>query len=373
MSHLDSTISKLKVALIYLTALLILTASLLIFIFSKRLVRPIEILVTAMKKIKAGRIEQIPFVESAYEIEYLIRSFNEMARNISAAKRALELKLEELHRANQEIKTTQGHLVQSAKMISLGQIVAGVAHELNNPIGFIYSNMHHLTEYLDRIQKLIEQYRQQRNDLAPNHRSEIEKLEDEMDIDFVLKDMEDLTRSCMEGAKRTKDIVLGLRTFSRMDESTFRPEDIHEGLKSTLRLLATEFKDRIQLHEQYGELPAVECSLSQMNQVFMNLLSNAAQAIQGKGDIWVRTSVQDDKVRIEIEDSGAGIPKEHLEKIFDPFFTTKKVGEGTGLGLSIAYGLVQKHRGTISVYSELGKGTRFVILIPVRQQMPMAG
>jgi len=373
MTSVDQTAGKLKLALVYLTALLILVSTLLIFVFSKRLVRPIEILVLAMKRVKAGRVEQIPTLDSTYEIEYLVRSFNEMARNVSQAKQTLELKLEELRRANLEIKTTQSHLVQSAKMISLGQIVAGVAHELNNPIAFIYSNMHHLSEYIEKVKEMIAAFRARYDHLPEADRLRLQSLERELEIDFILKDMEELTRSCVEGANRTKDIVMGLRTFSRMDESVFRAVDIHEGLRSTLKLLVAEFKDRITIHEEFGIVGLVECNLSQLNQVFMNLLSNAAHAISGKGDIWIRTQEKNQNVVIEIEDSGSGMSAEVVDKIFDPFFTTKTVGQGTGLGLSIAYGLVQKHRGNIQVSSQVGQGTRFTILLPLRQPLAEVG
>lgn len=373
MTTLDTAVDSLTWAVIYLAVLFSLVAALLVFVLSNRLVRPIEALVAAMKRVKAGRVSQIPDLQSADEIEYLVRSFNDMARNISEAKKALELRLQELHRANQEIKQTQSTLIQSAKMASLGQIVAGVAHELNNPIGFIYSNMHHLIEYLGKIKELLGAYQELHDSLPEAERSAIEKRIQALDIEFILKDIDDLTKSCLDGAKRTKDIVLGLRLFSRMDEATFKPTDIHEGLRSTLKLLGTQVKDRITVHEEYGELPPVECNLSQLNQVFMNLLSNAAQAIEGKGDIWIRTYRDGDEAVIEIEDSGQGIAPEAVERIFDPFFTTKKVGEGTGLGLSIAYGLVQKHRGTITVKSKPGVGTRFTISLPLRQRVPAAG
>jgi len=367
MTSADATVTRLKIAIVYLTLLLALTATLAIFIVSNRLVKPIVLLVSAMKRMQTGRVEQIPSIDSAYEIEYLVRSFNDMTQNIHSAKRALETKLEELRKANQNLKATQATLIQSAKMISLGQIVAGVAHELNNPIGFIYSNMHHLSDYLTKIRNLVEAYRDGRNKLSPEERARLEKIEKDLEIDYILKDMEDLTLSCVEGAKRTKEIVLGLRTFSRMDESTFRDVDLHEGLRSTLKLLATDLKGRITVHEEFGQIPLVECNLSQMNQVFMNLLSNAAHAIEGQGHIWIRTEAKGDQVLIEIKDSGSGMSSEVLGQIFDPFFTTKRVGQGTGLGLSIAYGLIQKHHGTIDVQSDLGKGTRFTIRIPLRQ------
>ncbi len=367
MTAADATVTKLKIAIVYLTLLLALTATLAIFIVSNRLVKPIVVLVSAMKRVQTGRVEQIPSIDSTYEIEYLVRSFNDMTQNIHAAKRALETKLEELRTANQNLKTTQATLIQSAKMISLGQIVAGVAHELNNPIGFIYSNMHHLSDYLVKIRQLVQVYREDRARFTPEERARLEKIEKDLEIDYILKDMEDLTLSCVEGAKRTKEIVLGLRTFSRIDELSFREVNLHDGLHSTLKLLASDFKGRIEVHEEFEALPLVECNLSQMNQVFMNLISNAAQAIEGRGEIWIRTRLENELVAIEIQDSGSGMPPEIQAQIFDPFFTTKRVGQGTGLGLSIAYGLIQKHHGTIGVTSEVGKGTTFTIRIPLRQ------
>jgi len=364
----DSIVGQLKTAMIYVTLLLVLIAALLILIFSNRLVRPIAELILGMKRLKTGRAEQIPHIESTYEIEYLVQAFNEMARNVGAAKRALELKLAELHHANMELRNTQTTLVQSAKMVSLGQLVAGVAHELNNPIGFIYSNMHHLDDYTKKISELVAMYRKYQNHLPEEERKKLEDLEESIELDFVLQDMEDLTRSCVEGAARTRDIVLGLRTFSRMDESIVDHADIHEGRRGTVKLLVTDFKERVTIHEDYGDsIPLVECNISQLNQVFMNLISNAAQAIEGRGSIWIRTFRRDNRVVIEIEDNGKGIPPEVQEKIFDPFFTTKGVGKGTGLGLSIAYGLVEKHHGTITVRSEVGVGTCFTIQLPVHQ------
>ncbi len=367
MTAADAASAKLRVALVYLTAFLVLCVTLLILVLSNRIVEPIELLVMGMKRIKTGKNEQIPTIDSPYEIEYLVHSFNEMAGNVAQAREALELKVAELRKANSEIKEAQSVLVQSAKMVSLGQLVAGVAHELNNPIGFISSNMHHLSEYVEKIRTIVTAYQKFRSELPPEAQLSLKTLEAESEIDFILKDMLDLTRSCVEGANRTKEIVLGLRTFSRIDESSFKAANIHEGIRNTVRLLVTELKDRVQVHEEFGDLPEVECNASQLNQVFMNLISNAAQAIEGKGDIWIRTQRRNERIVIEIEDNGAGMPESVRQKIFDPFFTTKKVGKGTGLGLSIAYGLVEKHHGKIEVFSEVGKGTRFVITLPLRQ------
>lgn len=369
----DETSNQLRANIIYITAFLALGFGYLIFVFSNRIVKPIEVLVTAMKRVKTGNLEEIPANDSSYEIDYLVSAFNEMIRNVSAAKRALELKLNELEKANGEIRNTQTALVQSAKMISLGQIVAGVAHELNNPVAFIFSNMHHLSGYIDKIKRVIAEYQTLKNIVPAERKAEIEQIEKQLDISFIVNDMADLTQSCLDGANRTKEIVLGLRTFSRMDESSFRPSDIHEGLKSTLRLLSAELKNRITVHQELGEIPKVECALSQINQVFMNLISNSIQAIEGKGEIWLRTFQQGSNVIIEIEDTGSGMTSEVVNQIFVPFFTTKKVGEGTGLGLSIAYGLIQKHHGKIEVESELGRGTVFRISLPISQSVAQVG
>lgn len=373
MTAADAATRKLQIALVYVTALLVLSVALMIFLLSNRIVEPIELLVLAMKRLRTGKNEQIPAIDSAYEIEYLVHSFNEMARNIATVREALELKVHELHGANTEIRDAQGVLIQSAKMVSLGQLVAGVAHELNNPIGFISSNMHHLGEYVETIRRMVAAYQSFRAQLPPEAQAKLAQMEIELEIDFILRDMVDLTRSCVEGANRTKEIVLGLRTFSRMDESDFRPSDLHEGIRSTVRLLVTELKDRITVHEEFGPIPDVECNLSQINQVFMNLLSNAAGAIAGRGDIWIRTRKEGERVRIEVEDNGSGMPDEVRQKIFDPFFTTKTVGKGTGLGLSIAYGLIEKHQGQIEVESEVGKGTRFTIWLPIAQPQKQSG
>lgn len=373
MSSVDSITYEMKKNLIYVTLFVILAFATWIFVFANRIVEPVEKLVLAMKRIKNGRVEEIPTLESPYEIQYLVHAFNDMGRNIVSAKQALEQKVEELKKANQEIRNAQTQMVHSAKMISLGQIVAGVAHELNNPIGSIHSNMQSLDSYIEKIRKLVDEYHGLRDKLSEKEKQHWIQREKELDIEFILSDISELTRSCIDGARRTRDIVLGLRTFSRLDSGGVRFENIHEGITSTVKLLAPQLRNRIVVHEEFGEIPQVECNLQQLNQVFVNLLSNAAQAIQGRGDIWLRTRIEGDFVVIEFEDNGPGISKENLSKIFDPFFTTKKVGEGTGLGLSIAYGLVQKHQGQISVHSELGKGTKFTLSLPIRQTISKVG
>ncbi len=346
---------------------LIVGISILVVIFSNRVVRPIEKLVSSMRSLQEGGKAEILIEDAPLELEYLIRVYQEMVESVEKSQSELERRLGELSDANLEIRQTQSQLVQSAKMASLGQVVAGVAHELNNPIGYIYSNMHQLSEYVVRLRQMFEAYQRALDRLPEGERAEAKKLEKDLEIEFILRDIGELSKSCLDGATRAKDIVMGLRTFSRVNDTDKAPVDIHEGIKSTLKLLESEFKSRITVHEDYAEIPPVECHLTQINQVLMNLLFNASQAISKKGEIWIKTFRHDNFVVIEIKDSGEGIPAETLEKIFDPFFTTKRLGQGTGLGLSIAYNIVEQHGGKIEVESTVGKGALFRVSLPLHR------
>jgi two-component system, NtrC family, sensor kinase len=304
---------------------------------------------------------EIP-IKSDTEIGLLTESFNQMSRKITQARDELKKKIKELEGANQELMETQSQLVHSSKMVSLGQLVAGVAHELNNPIGFIYSNMTHLRTYTDKLIALA--------DTAQKHPEKIEEKINEVDLEYIREDLPKLISSCEDGARRTRDIVLGLRNFSRLEEAKLKEIDIGESIDNTLNLLSGEIKNRIQVMKDYGSLPPVNCFASQINQVFMNILSNAIQAIEGKGNIWitakkVKATGGDDFVHISFQDSGKGMTTQVMEKIFDPFFSTKGVGQGTGLGLSISYGILQTHGGDIQVKSQIGIGTEFIVKIPV--------
>jgi two-component system NtrC family sensor kinase len=345
--------------------LLILT----VFVASNWLLKPLYELVNAIQNFQEGDTPvEIP-IKNETEVGLLTESFNDMSFRIHQARQELQKKITELEKTNDDLKETQAKLVHSAKMASLGQLVAGVAHELNNPIGFIYSNMAHLRDYSSRLLDFA--------DIVEKDPKVAKKMRAEMEIDYIHDDLPKLITSCEDGAKRIKDIVLGLRTFSRLEEAKVKEVDIHEGLDNTLNLLAGEIKNRIQVHREYGEIPAVSCNPSQINQVFMNILSNAVQAIEGNGEIWLYTKVRDNfngqrAVEISIQDSGKGMPKAVLEKIFDPFFTTKPVGQGTGLGLSISYGIIQNHGGEIQVETDPGVGTEFRITLPLRPPVGIA-
>lgn len=329
------------------------------------IVKPVYDLVEAIQlmDVRDSPVE-IP-VSTDTELGVLTESFNEMSQRIYQAKSELEKKIKELEAAYVELKDTQARLVHSAKMASLGQMVAGIAHELNNPIGFIYSNMSHLRDYSQRLMKIIE--------AVEKEPSAVAKAKKEGDYEYIVQDLPRLISSCEEGARRTRDIVLGLRNFSRLEEAKIKKVSLQEGIENTLSLLSGETKNRVRVHTEFGKVPEVLCYASQLNQVFMNILTNAAQAIDNEGDIWITLKhlparakeKSSGRAEVSIRDSGKGMPADVVEKIFDPFFTTKTVGQGTGLGLSISYGIVKKHGGDIVVRSELGKGTEFVITVPI--------
>ncbi|WP_377480623.1 MAG: PAS domain S-box protein [Microcoleus anatoxicus] len=309
------------------------------------------------------------------------RTAAEMALRESEAR--LREQAVELELAFNTLGNTQAQLVQSEKMSSLGQLVAGVAHEINNPVSFIFGNITYAKDYTKDLLKILELYRA----AYPKPTAEIEEALEECELDFIREDLPKLLDSMEVGAERIQEIVKSLRTFSRLDEAEFKAVNIHAGIDSTLMILAHRLKQKreqatISLIKEYGDLPLVECYSGQLNQVFMNLLSNAIDALEEKAKelesaedkssvytIKIHTEVVDEeRVRITFADSGTGIPESVKQRLFDPFFTTKPVGKGTGLGLAISYEIVvEKHHGTLECNSQLGVGTEFAIEIPIRQ------
>lgn len=323
--------------------------------------------------------------------EQLIPSFMVFTQQMSAmlqnfeAKRFLDLKVQErtaqvmqqkaeievinkeLRKTLDDLKQAQSQLVQSEKMASLGQLVAGIAHEINNPVNFISAGVDSLSTNLEEIRQVLEIYHKITAANVTEKLKEIEELKQRVEYKEAIREINKLIESIRNGTKRTTEIVKGLRTFSRLDEDVLKMADIHEGIDSTLILLHNKYKNRIEIVKNYGNLPQVECYPGQLNQVFMNILSNAVDAMDDKGTITISTSLTGDKLKISIKDSGQGIPENLKEKIFDPFFTTKGVGKGTGLGLSISQSIIEKHNGSILVESEKGRGTEFIIMIPIYQ------
>ena len=289
----------------------------------------------------------------------------------------------EVEQALQQLQLSQVQLVQSEKMAALGKLVAGVAHEINNPLNFIHANLNHMEEYTQIFLNFIELY--QKN--YPNPVDDIQEQAEDVNLSFIRSDVIKILASMKIGTKRIREIVLSLRNFSRIDEAEFKAVDIHEGIESTLIVLQHRFKVKpkgpeIQLIREYDKLPLVECYSGLLNQVFMNILANAIdsleeanakladQQIQDRPNkIIIRTSIIDtESVQIMVIDNGCGIPENIRPYIFDPFFTTKPVGKGTGMGLSISYQIItEKHKGQLKCFSEVGQGTKFVIQIPIHQ------
>lgn len=268
-----------------------------------------------------------------------------------------------------KLEAAQSQLLQSERMASIGQLAAGVAHEINNPVGFVNSNLGSLQRYIQDLLRLLSSYEQAEGALPEAAMTQISRVKEEVDIGFMREDVTQLLAESMDGLKRVTRIVQDLKNFSHVDESERQWSDLETGLESTLRVVWNELKYKCEVVKEFAGIPQIECFPFQLNQVFMNLLVNAAHAIETHGTVTVRTGQDDSQVWIEVQDTGKGIKPEHLSRIFDPFFTTKPVGKGTGLGLSLAYGIVKKHAGRIEVKSELGQGSVFRVWLPKTAKM----
>ena len=289
------------------------------------------------------------------------------SRTLAEQERTKSL-LQEKEQLLQDLKSAQGHLVQSEKMASLGQLTAGIAHEINNPINFMASNVHALKLDFEDLKKLLAKVKALSNPSPkPELLDDIVALNNQLDINYLEDEISQLIEGIERGASRTQNIVVGLRTFSRRSGEEFVPSDLHRGLDATLTILNNKISPNATIIKDYGSIPLVACQFDRINQVFMNILNNAIDAIGKAGTIKIKTWTDQHSVFVAIEDDGPGMSPETTERIFEPFFTTKEVGKGTGLGLSISYGIIQQHGGLITTESELGKGARFTIRIPVGQ------
>jgi len=350
---------------------------------SRRFVKPIIELQEFTEKIaSSGQLDLEVPIHSQDEIGQLAILIQRMMRNLdnafknnestndklmkltSSLEERVTERTQELSSVIEQLKQTQSQLVQSEKMSSLGQLVAGIAHELNNPISAINTNIPILKEYFSDMADLIISLQEKKQvDLE-----QLNQLLDDIEFDYISEDIHALLKGQRDSAERIRDIILSLRNFSRLDEGELKRVDLQQGLDSTLNILRHEIKNRIELHRNYQLTDHVECFPGEINQVFMNILSNGCQAIEKEGNIWIETrTIDGTSAEIIIRDDGAGISEENIAKLFDPFFTTKPIGAGTGLGLSISYNIIEKHQGRINVSNALPHGAIFRIVLPLTQ------
>jgi len=296
----------------------------------------------------------------------------ERTQELAKANKTLIKTAKDLEKANIAFRKSQVQLIQSEKMASLGQLSAGIAHEINNPTGFILSNLNTLREYVKVFKKLLEQYdslfdEERKGRSNKKKISEIVEMRKDTGLEYILKDVDNLFKETKTGADRVRDIVDGLRTFAHVDETKMIEADVNKCVESAIKIVWSEMKYKCELHKDLKKLPLVYCHPGQLNQVFMNILMNAVQAIpEDGGDITVSTKLEKTHIVLQISDTGCGISCENISKIFDPFFTTKEVGRGTGLGLSISHGIIKRHNGSIEAKSEEGKGATFIIRLPIK-------
>ncbi len=354
-----------------------------VFLFVRNLNQRLQPIMDECNRLAETNAKSEELMSREDELGRLTISFYNLLGQVTVNERRLRKEMARSAQAFQALQQTQAQLIQTEKMSSLGQLVAGIAHEINNPINFIYGNLPHATSYTKDLLGLIQLYQQHYSDPDP----EIQNYRDDIDLDFLVEDLDKMLTSMRIGADRIREIVLSLRNFSRLDEAEMKPVNIHDGIDSTLLILQNRLKGSVSLPmieiiKDYGDLPPVDCYPGQLNQVFMNILSNAIDALTQfylrhketpgaepfQPKITIRTTLIDGNTwaQVSVKDNGPGISAEHQSKLFDPFFTTKPVGEGTGLGLSISYQIVvEKHRGRLKCVSVPGDGAEFVLEIPV--------
>ncbi|XWK88503.1 MAG: ATP-binding protein [Phormidium sp.] len=383
-----NTVNILRLLIILVSIILAVgIATLLGFHSSRQIVRPLEwVHQVALRVTQQSNFKLIAPVLSEDEVGSLASSINKLVQwvgeyteELELARQTLEQKVtertQELEQTLEELKQTQAQLIQSEKMTSLGHLVAGIAHEINNPTNFIYGNIQHINEYIQELFELIELYQKSYKPAIPD----IEEKILDMDLDFIAEDLPKILDSMKFGTERIRKIIISLRNFSRLDEAEMKLVDIHEGIENTLLILNHRFNQQIIINRLYNTLPLIECFPAQINQVMLQIISNSIDALEEakklkiaiKNDflaqITIKTQqVADNLIQIRIKDNGTGIASEIKNKIFDPFFTTKPIGKGSGLGLFVCYNVVQQHQGKLEVVSELGKGTEFIISLPIK-------
>ena len=358
--------------IMYLVSIMLVVILFVSFTLAKTITEPLEEMEKTVSKIKEGDLSGRLEVTKYHELNKLVDSYNQMANTLQRLYSTLETQVQdrtrELKSAYAELQSTQAMMVHSEKMKSLGELVAGIMHEINNPINFIYGNMTHLDNYSNDLISIIDEYEKYKDSLKPEEKEAIEKYIEEVDYGFLKSDLPELIKSCKEGANRAKNIIQDLKSFSRMEEVAITDVDLPNEIDTTLNILHNKIKNKAEVHKEYMEnVPKIEAFGGQLNQVFMNILDNAVGAIENQGDIWIRinTDEQRKNLVLEIEDNGVGMDEETTRKVFDPFFTTKPVGQGTGLGMSITHKIIKNHQGNIKVVSKQGQGTKFTITLPL--------
>lgn len=308
-------------------------------------------------------------------LENQSRSLSDANANAGILMAELEEKNAELEKVYKEIKQAQSKLLQSEKLASIGTLAAGVAHEINNPIGFISGNFQVLEQYSASFKKYFESLAKLKAAIDAKDMDQVvlcsaqaEQIKEDVNIEFMLGDLDNLIKESQSGAERIKKIVGDLRTFARADNEAMELTNVEDVITSVINLVWNEIKYKVELEKDFKGVAMVNCNPQRIGQVFINLIINASHAISEKGKIFIRTFEKDKHIVIEVEDTGKGIPKENLIDIFDAFFTTKPVGQGTGLGLSISHDIIEQHQGTITVESEVGKGAKFTIMLPIAKQ-----
>jgi len=288
------------------------------------------------------------------------------------AEKLLEDKARELYDANQSLvgaynrlKDSKAQLLHHEKLASIGQLAAGIAHEINNPTGFVKSNLGSLSDYLTNLSGVIDDYEARLKNKTPTDTQDIESLRKKWDIDYILEDVVELTDESIEGLVRIEAIVANLKNFARPDQDENEPFSLNECIETTLKLVNSEVKHKADISVKLNDIPPVNGKPGAISQVVLNLIVNAADAIETHGKIRIATSVEDNNIRLDISDTGCGIPQNAINRIYDPFYTSKEIGHGTGLGLSISHGIIKKHGGRMAVDSEEGKGTEFSIFLPI--------
>lgn len=371
------------------------------------LTNQLKVLVSASGKVAKGNLDYKIKVKGRDEVAQVATAFNTMTGALSVAEseravyqseletlnneleervkrrtRELEKKNEELAEINEQLRSTQKQLVQSEKMASVGQLAAGVAHEINNPVGFVASNLNTMKQYgeiyqnfvrlsLDFSQEIVnctESIEHPKAELIYRTAKEVSDLAEQEDIEFINEDMVQLLEESLDGARRVTDIVAGLKSFSRESIDERQPEDLNQAIVNTLKIANNEIKYKCEVETDFSDLPSVVCNISKINQVVLNLVVNAVHAVPQGGWVKVATGTEGDMAYFEVQDNGCGIRPENMDKLFDPFFTTKAVGEGTGLGLSLSHGIIEEHGGRIDVDSTVGEGTRFRVYLPIMRE-----